>query len=98
MRKLREKYIPVTPPTIWTWVKEGKFPQPILLNPGVVNSPVVWAEDEILEWLASRPRGFGIGMPHVTQARRRAARNRREGRTPKWGFRRGNRPGGGDVS
>jgi predicted DNA-binding transcriptional regulator AlpA len=94
MRKLREIYVPVTPPTLWKWVKQGRFPRPIQLNPGVVNSPIVWSEAEILEWLATRPRGFGIGMPQVTARRVQVARNRREGRTPRYGFRRGHRQEG----
>ena len=90
MRKVREIYVPVTPPTLWKWVKEGRFPEPIQLNPGVVNSPVVWSEKEILDWLATRPRGFGVGMPHVTARKVQVAKYRREKRTLKHGFKRGN--------
>lgn len=32
--------------TIWLWVKENKFPQPIRLSPRVT----VWVEADIEEW------------------------------------------------
>jgi predicted DNA-binding transcriptional regulator AlpA len=79
--KLREDYVPVSKYCIWNWVRQGLFPAPIQLNPGVVNSPVVWPESEVLEWLASRPRGFGRHHPTVTQARRRKAIECRLGRS-----------------
>ncbi len=38
--------------TIWRDVKAGTFPAPIELGPNSVG----WYEDEINDWLASRPR------------------------------------------
>ena len=37
---------------IWRDVRDGKFPAPIQLGPNAVG----WFEDEIDDWLASRPR------------------------------------------
>jgi prophage regulatory protein len=83
--------------TIWSWVKQGRFPQPIQLQPGRLNSPVVWKETEIQVWLDSRPRGFGLVTPGIkrhrarqVQAQRVAAVNRYAAGGPtKFGFKRG---------
>src|SRR5580692_7204980 len=85
-RKVLEKYVPVTPATLWSWVKQGKFPQPIQLNPGQLNGPVVWSEDEILAWMSSRPRGYGPAHRSVNEARRPKAMIRRGGPTTPSGF------------
>jgi predicted DNA-binding transcriptional regulator AlpA len=37
---------------LWRDVREGRFPPPIELGPNSVG----WFEDEIDQWLASRPR------------------------------------------
>ncbi len=37
---------------IWRDVRAGKFPAPIQLGPNSIG----WYEDEIADWLASRPR------------------------------------------
>ena len=36
--------------TIWLWVKEGKFPQPIKLSPRVT----VWKESDIQDWMKNK--------------------------------------------
>lgn len=36
--------------TIWLWVKENKFPQPIKLSPRVT----VWEKDKIKEWVEEK--------------------------------------------
>ena len=36
--------------TIWKWVKEGEFPQPVKLSPRVT----VWRLSEIEEWIESK--------------------------------------------
>ena len=77
-KKLLEQYVPVNRVTIWNWVKAGTFPAPIQLNPHVVNSPLVWSEDEILAWLETRPRGFGPVNPGVDPDRRRAVIRQRK--------------------
>jgi len=37
---------------IWRDVRAGKFPAPVSLGPNSIG----WYEDEIADWLASRPR------------------------------------------
>lgn len=37
---------------IWRYIQAGTFPAPIELGPNSVG----WYEDEVDEWLASRPR------------------------------------------
>jgi prophage regulatory protein len=41
-------------PTIWRKIGDGDFPQPVQLGPNSVG----WIEEEVDEWIASRPRGF----------------------------------------
>ncbi len=36
--------------TIWLWVREGRFPKPFKVGPGVT----VWDEAEIDQWLQAR--------------------------------------------
>jgi prophage regulatory protein len=38
-------------PTIWRWMQDGKFPAGVQ-----VGGRTAWYENEINEWLASRPR------------------------------------------
>jgi prophage regulatory protein len=43
--------IPVTAPTIWKWVREGKFPRPRALGP----NKTVWIEAEVDAWMQAQP-------------------------------------------
>jgi predicted DNA-binding transcriptional regulator AlpA len=45
--------LPVSPATIWRWVRDGKFPKPIKLGASVTG----WAVDEIDAFLAARREG-----------------------------------------
>jgi predicted DNA-binding transcriptional regulator AlpA len=40
--------------TLFRWVRDKVFPEPMLLRP---NYPV-WPEDEVDAWIAARPRGL----------------------------------------
>jgi len=42
--------IPVGPATIWRWTKEGLFPKPCRLGPGVT----VWRAADVQAWLDSK--------------------------------------------
>jgi prophage regulatory protein len=42
--------LPVSPATIWRWVREGKFPKPFKLG----QSVTVWDLDAVEEFLAER--------------------------------------------
>jgi len=42
--------IPVSPSTIWRWVRKGSFPAPFKLAPCVT----VWRWSEVQAWLAQR--------------------------------------------
>jgi len=42
--------IPVGPATIWRWTKEGLFPKPVKLGPGVT----VWRAADVQAWLDSK--------------------------------------------
>lgn len=39
--------MPVSPATIWRWVKEGKFPKPFKL----ASQTTVWDAAEVQEWI-----------------------------------------------
>ena len=43
--------IPVTAPTLWAWVRAGKFPRPRAISP----NKTVWIAAEIDEWMQARP-------------------------------------------
>jgi prophage regulatory protein len=45
------KKVPVTGPTLWTWVRQGKFPRPRDISP----NKTVWVASEVDEWMQSRP-------------------------------------------
>lgn len=45
--------LPVSPATIWRWVRDGKFPQPFKLGASVTG----WSADEINAFVASSRKG-----------------------------------------
>lgn len=45
--------------TVYRWVDEGKFPQPVVLGQEEgKRSAVRWYSLDISDWLASRPKGI----------------------------------------
>jgi prophage regulatory protein len=45
------KKVPVTAPTLWAWVRAGKFPKPRGLGP----NKTVWIEAEVDAWMQAQP-------------------------------------------
>jgi prophage regulatory protein len=45
------KKVPVTAPTLWAWVRAGKFPRPRDISP----NKTVWVAAEVEQWMQSRP-------------------------------------------
>jgi predicted DNA-binding transcriptional regulator AlpA len=43
--------VPITPPTLWSWVRQGKFPKPRTISP----NKVVWIEAEVDRWMKAQP-------------------------------------------
>jgi prophage regulatory protein len=43
--------IPVTAPTLWAWVRAGKFPRPRAISP----NKTVWVAAEVDAWMQARP-------------------------------------------
>ena len=43
--------IPITAPTLWSWVRAGKFPRPRAISP----NKTVWVAAEVEQWMQSRP-------------------------------------------
>lgn len=52
--KNNQGLLPVSPATLWRWVKDGTFPAPFKLG---LNT-TVWDADQIDQWL-SKQRGGG---------------------------------------
>ncbi len=52
--KETEKKTNLSGPTIWRYERAGDFPKRVNITP----SRVGWIEEEIDEWIASRPRGI----------------------------------------
>lgn len=53
--------------TLWTWVKEGKFPQPIAPQGNTFRSKVRWREADIVSWIETRPERSVSGELHLTR-------------------------------
>lgn len=45
--------LPVSPATVWRWVREGKFPKPFKLS----KSVTVWDIGQVDEFIARRAEG-----------------------------------------
>ncbi|GGX76811.1 AlpA family phage regulatory protein [Massilia dura] len=45
--------LPVSPATVWRWVREGKFPKPFKLG----RSVTVWDADEVEAFIVQRAKG-----------------------------------------
>jgi prophage regulatory protein len=45
------KKVPVTGPTLWVWVRAGKFPRPRFISP----NKTVWVEAEVDAWMQAQP-------------------------------------------
>jgi prophage regulatory protein len=45
------KKVPVTPPTLWAWVRSGRFPKPRSIS----SNKVVWIESEVDAWMKAQP-------------------------------------------
>lgn len=53
------EWLNVSRSTIYKWVHDGEFPEPVVLGQDDgKRSASRWKEDEVLEWLDSRPRGI----------------------------------------
>ncbi|MNL69554.1 Prophage CP4-57 regulatory protein (AlpA) [compost metagenome] len=51
--KDRAGLLPVSPATVWRWVREGKFPKPFKLG----ESVTVWDAAAVEEFIARRAEG-----------------------------------------
>ena len=52
------EWLNVSRSTIYKWVHEGEFPEPVVLGQDDgKRSASRWKEDEVVNWLESRPRG-----------------------------------------
>jgi len=43
--------VPITAPTLWAWVRAGKFPRPRAISP----NKTCWIEAEVDAWIRARP-------------------------------------------
>jgi predicted DNA-binding transcriptional regulator AlpA len=49
----RAGLLPVSPATVWRWVRDGKFPKPFSLGPNTT----VWDKAAVDQWLAKQKGG-----------------------------------------
>ena len=45
--------IPVSPATLWRWVREGAFPKPVRLSSRIT----AWRAEDVDRWIKSRTSG-----------------------------------------
>ena len=52
------EWLNISRSTIYKWVNDGEFPEPVVLgqDDGKRSAPR-WREEEVQEWLETRPRG-----------------------------------------
>jgi prophage regulatory protein len=50
-------WLNVSKSTVYKWVKEGNFPEPIILGEGDRSAASRWPLEDVQAWLDSRPRG-----------------------------------------
>jgi len=43
--------VPVTGPTLWSWVRAGKFPRPRVIS----QNKTCWLAHEVDQWMQARP-------------------------------------------
>lgn len=47
--------IPIHESTLWEWIRDGRFPKPVVLNPGAGREIVAWPESVYRAWKAALP-------------------------------------------
>ena len=47
--------VPMSAPTVWRLSRDGKFPKPYTLTPGVT----AWKYEDVKNWIDSRPQHYG---------------------------------------
>ncbi len=60
--------LPVSEKTIWTWVKQGKFPQPIRMSGNVT----VWRMSEVQAWIEEQANIATMGAKFMTKTQIKA--------------------------
>jgi len=43
--------VPITGPTLWNWVRQGKFPRPRAISP----NKTCWVQGEVDAWIRAQP-------------------------------------------
>ena len=52
------EWLNISRSTIYKWVNDGEFPEPVVLGQDEgKRSATRWREEEVQEWLETRPRG-----------------------------------------
>ena len=79
----------ISPETAWRWVQKGWLPKPIRPHP--TSRINLWPKSQIDAVLATRAQGGGSKPEAALAERKRRMANRKAGRTPIGGFKRGPR-------
>lgn len=56
--KAKQGLLPVSPATIWRWVREGKFPKPFKLG----DSVTVWDAGVVAQFISERATGTATAV------------------------------------
>lgn len=56
--------IGISYPCLWGWIRDGKFPAGRDLGGGK-KGHVVWIEEEVMDWVRSRPKRLPKGTKEV---------------------------------
>ncbi len=66
--KQTQELVGLGPTTIYRKEKAGEFPQRVQLGPHAVG----WYEDEVIDWINSRPRGMADAPDQALAGQRKA--------------------------
>lgn len=67
----------INPTTLWTWIKKGKFPAPVVSNPGERREIVAFRKSDLVRWQQSLPQRQAVPVSeHAYSSRRAKAQSR----------------------
>ena len=58
------KIVSISRVTLYVWMRENGFPKPIKVS----GQSVRWYQHEVMEWVASRPRGGSVVLREIQAA------------------------------
>lgn len=71
-KALKDRGIDVDDSTPYAWTMQGRFPKPVILNPGQKREIKAWREDEVQQWIDTRPQRLAVPVTQKAYEARRA--------------------------